>query len=104
MAFPIHPHMLRQWLRLCAGQCGAGLLSQLLQQRLRLFQIAGLESFSEPAVNRSEQFASLLRLPLVAPEPCEAHRRAQLPRLCLLLPREGDARVAWDVLNDYFGI
>jgi hypothetical protein len=22
----------------------------------------------------------------------------------LLLPREGDARVAWDVLNDYFGI
>jgi hypothetical protein len=22
----------------------------------------------------------------------------------LLLPLEGDARVAWDVLNDYFGI
>ena len=22
----------------------------------------------------------------------------------LLLPREGDTRVAWDVLNDYFGI
>jgi hypothetical protein len=46
----------------------------------------------------------LLHLATVAPEAREAHRSAQLPRLCLLLPREGDARVAWDVLNDYFGI
>src|SRR5580704_11059183 len=37
-------------------------LRQLLQQRLRLFQIARVEAFSEPAVDRSEQFASLLRL------------------------------------------
>ena len=44
---------------------------QLLQQRLRLFQIARVETFGEPAVDRSEQFASLLRLPLVAPEACE---------------------------------
>jgi hypothetical protein len=46
----------------------------------------------------------LLHLALVAPEACEAHRRAQLPGFCLPFPREGVARVAWDVLNDYFGI
>jgi hypothetical protein len=58
---------------------------------------------AEPTVNRSKQFARLLQhLTLVAPEACEAHRRAQL--LCLLLPREGEARVPWDVLNNYFGI
>ena len=35
---------------------------QLLQQRLRLLQIARVEAFGEPAIMRSEQFASLLRL------------------------------------------
>jgi len=34
----------------------------------------------------------LLRLPLIAPEPRHAHRRAQLPRLCLLLTRNTSAR------------
>ena len=36
---------------------------QLLQQRLRRLQIARVKPFSEPAVNRSEQFARLLHLP-----------------------------------------
>ena len=40
---------------------------QLLQQRLRLLQIARVEAFSEPPVNRSQQFARLLHLALVAP-------------------------------------
>jgi hypothetical protein len=53
-------------------------LPVLLQQRLRFPQIARVEAFSEPAVNRSKQFASLLHLPLVAPEACEAHCGAQL--------------------------
>jgi hypothetical protein len=35
---------------------------QLLQQRLRVFQIARVESFSEPPVHRSQQFARLLHL------------------------------------------
>ena len=77
---------------------------QLLQERLRLLQIARVKPLREPPVNRSQKFARLPHLTLVAPEAREAHRSAQLPRLCLLLPREGDARVAWDVLNDYFGI
>jgi hypothetical protein len=34
---------------------------QLRQQRLRFLQIERVEPFGEPAVNRSEQFASLLR-------------------------------------------
>ena len=35
---------------------------QLLQQRLRLLQIARVEPFRKPAVNRSPQFARLLYL------------------------------------------
>src|SRR5262249_5717591 len=48
---------------------------QLLQQRLRLLQIARIEALSEPPVNRSQQFARLLHLALVAPEVCHAHSR-----------------------------
>jgi hypothetical protein len=41
---------------------------QLLQQRLRFLQIARVEPLSKPPVNRSKQFARLLRLALVTPE------------------------------------
>ena len=44
--------------------------SQLLQQPLRVFQIARVEPLSEPPVNRSKEFARLLHLALVAPEAC----------------------------------
>ena len=39
---------------------------QDVKQRLRLLQIERVEAFSEPAVDRSEQFAGLLLFPLVA--------------------------------------
>src|SRR5262249_51506298 len=52
---------------------------QLIEQRFGLLQIARIEPFSEPAVDRSKQFARLLHLALVAPEACEAHRSAQFP-------------------------
>ena len=44
-----------------------------MEQSLGLFQIEYVEAFGEPAVDRSEQFASLLHLALVAPEAREAH-------------------------------
>ena len=47
---------------------------QFVEQRLPLFQVCSIEAFSEPAVNRSEQFASLLRLGLVTPKARNAHR------------------------------
>ena len=53
---------------------------QLIKQRLRFLQIERVEAFSEPLVDRSEQFASLLLLPLIAPQPRHAHRCAQFPR------------------------
>jgi len=71
-------------------------LRQLLQQRLRLFQIARVEAFSEPAVDRSEQFASLLRLALVAPKASEAHCSAEFPGFCLLLARDGERASEFD--------
>jgi len=62
---------------------------QFVQQRPSLFQITSVETLSEPAVDRSQQFARLLHLALVAPEACEAHCGAEFPRLCLLLTRYG---------------
>ena len=47
-------------------------LSQLLEQRLRVLQIARVKALGEPAVDRREQFARLLHLALVAPEAGEA--------------------------------
>jgi hypothetical protein len=49
------------------------LCCQFVRQRLRLLQIAHVEPFSEPPVNRSKQFARLLHLALIAPEAGEAH-------------------------------
>ena len=64
-------------------------MPQLPQQRLRFLQIARVEPFREPPVNRSQQFARLLHLALVAPEPRHAHCRAQFPGFRLLLARDG---------------
>jgi hypothetical protein len=58
---------------------------QLVEQRLRLFQIARVEPLRKPPVNRSQQFACLLHLALVAPEACHAHGRAEFPGFGLLL-------------------
>jgi hypothetical protein len=41
-------------------------------------QITRVEAFGEPAVNRSEQLASLLRLPTVTPVTREENGRVQL--------------------------
>jgi hypothetical protein len=42
---------------------------QLVEQRLRLFQIERIEALGKPAIDRSEKLASLLPLTLIAPEP-----------------------------------
>jgi hypothetical protein len=56
-----------------------------------------VEAFGEPAVDRSQQFASLLHLALVAPEACEAHGGAEFPGLCLLRARyrEGTLEISF---------
>jgi len=53
-------------------------LPQLLQQRLRVDQVAGVEAFGEPAVDRGEEVAGFGALALIAPEAGEARRGAQL--------------------------
>ncbi len=45
---------------------------QLTEKSLGLLQIERVEALGEPAVDRSEQFASLLRLSLITPEPRHA--------------------------------
>src|SRR5262249_48015494 len=57
---------------------------QLLQQPVRLFQIARVKPFSEPAVDRSQQFARFPHLALIAPEAREAHGGAELEHSCPL--------------------
>ena len=69
---------------------------QLLQQRLRFLQIARVEPFSKPSVNRSQQFARLLHLALVTPEAREAHCGAEFPGFGLLLARDGERTIEID--------
>jgi hypothetical protein len=63
---------------------------QLIQQRLSLLQIERVEALGEPAVDRREKIAGLLSLALITPQPSQAHRRAQFPRLCLLRAGDGE--------------
>jgi hypothetical protein len=59
---------------------------QLLQQRLRVLQIARLESFSEPGVERRQEIAGCVTLAVALPEPRQAGGGAQLERPGLLPP------------------
>ena len=70
---------------------------QFIEQFLGFFQIARIETFSEPAVNRSEQFARLLHLALVAPEPRDAHCGAEFPGLGLLVTRDCESALEIDL-------
>jgi hypothetical protein len=65
--------------------CGRRSCGQLLQQPLRLLQIARVKPLREPPVNRSQQFARFAHLALVAPEACEAYGSAEFPGFGLLL-------------------
>src|SRR6202795_2679339 len=56
----------RRWFEMLSGV-------QLIEQRAGLLQIERVETLGEPAVDRRQQFARLLHLALVAPEPRHAH-------------------------------
>src|SRR5439155_13444447 len=60
----------------------------LYEQRLRLFQIGGVEAIGKPAVNRREEIARFGPPALLAPQPGEAGRSAQLIGLGLLPARD----------------
>ena len=51
---------------------------QLIQERLRLFQIGRVETFGEPGVDRREQIAGFVALALVQPQAGERGSDAQL--------------------------
>ena len=52
---------------------------QLVQQRLRVSKVGGVEALGEPAVDRREKIRGLLVLALRLPEACEAGGSTQLP-------------------------
>src|SRR6266851_7252830 len=56
------------------------LCSQLVEQRLGISQVGGVEAFGEPAVDFSEHRARFVALTLLVEQPRKACRRAQLPR------------------------
>ena len=58
---------------------------QFFEQRLRRHQVGRVETFGEPAVDRSEEVAGFGVAALVAAEPGEARGGAQFPELGLLL-------------------
>src|SRR5215469_4170188 len=68
------------------------LMLRAAPERLGLFQVERVEALREPGVDRREHIAGFGALALIAPQPRHAHRRAQLPGLCLL--RTGDSERA----------
>jgi hypothetical protein len=68
------------------GYQGA-LLGQLLQQRLRFLQITRVKAFCEPAIDRSEQFASFNTSLQPRPDLGQRHCGSQFPELSLLFLR-----------------
>src|SRR5262245_21070866 len=66
---------------------------QLVEQRLRLDEVARVEALGEPAVDGREQVARFGALALVAQQPREARRGAQLERARSLLAGDGEGAV-----------
>jgi hypothetical protein len=75
----LQPDSARRW---------PALQGELVQQRLRLLQIAHVEAFGEPTVDWREKIVSLVPLSLITPEARQASCRPQLPGLCLLRARD----------------
>jgi hypothetical protein len=66
------------WLITC-GHSAPNSYCQLLDEDFGLLQNPGPEALSEPPVDRCEQIACFCVLPLLAPQPGEAHGGTQLP-------------------------
>jgi hypothetical protein len=70
-----------------------------VEQRLRVFQIASVEAFGEPAVDVGEHRARLVATALFGELAREARRRAQFPRFRAYPLRERDSlaevRLGW---------
>jgi hypothetical protein len=58
--------------------------THLVEQRLRVPEVGGIEAFGEPAVDGGEQVMGLGASALVAPQAGETGSGAQLPQLCAL--------------------
>jgi hypothetical protein len=52
------------------------LIAQLVQQRLGVFQIRGIETFGKPVVDLWEHCACMIAAVGISQQPREAHRRA----------------------------
>src|SRR5262252_2758031 len=72
-------------------------LRQCLQQHLGLLEVGGVKPLGEPAVDRRQQRAGLSTLPLMLPQPTQAHCRAQLPGFSLLATSNGQSLLEIDL-------
>src|SRR5216683_2714852 len=61
--------------------------AQLVEQRLCIFEVGGVETLGEPVVYFGEHRARLVATALRCEQSCEAHNRPQLQRLCPLRVR-----------------
>jgi hypothetical protein len=75
------------------------LLTQLIEQHLRIRQVRRIETLSEPAVNRREEITRVCALSLFAPEPGQAGGGRQLPSLGPLFLRhcKGTVKTSFDL-------
>src|ERR1700730_14845717 len=67
--------------------------TQVIEQRLCVLQVGGVEAFGEPAVDVGEHSARLIAITLLAEQPCEADSRARFQRFPTLAARDFDGGV-----------
>src|SRR5256712_3808022 len=72
------------------ARCLLACLPQLLQQRLRFDEVAGVEALGKPGVERREEPARLGHAPALGEPAGEARGRAELIHLRTLAARELD--------------
>src|SRR5258706_243048 len=65
--------------------CVKNSLTQFFDQRLRLLQVFGVETFGEPVVDLGQHLVSFCSSALLLPQSRQACRRAKFPRLRLLM-------------------
>src|SRR5579862_2561502 len=86
------PGFFTSWVILCLRRSIA-LCVQFLKKRPGIYQVSGVETFSEPSVDFGEQRARLIAAIQVSQQARKAGACAQLPGLGSLLARDIECRV-----------
>ena len=80
----------------------AGNSGKLVEERLGVLQVLGVEAFGEPLVDRREEVSGLVGFALTEPEPRQLRRGPEFPVFGTLTAGDFDSLVETDFGLDWF--